>query len=146
MSWNDLRKGRYSCCDYCYFITITVDGRQQIFKNDKLALIFKRYLEDLELQGEIQWLSWVIMPDHFHGLLKLHKGNLSHTIKLLKGRVARDLNIQRGRSGKVWQEGFYDHALRKHEAVQPIVDYIVYNPVRAKLVSTPNQWPWVYGL
>jgi len=36
---------------------------------------------------------------------------------------------------RLWQRGFYDHALRKEEDVQKVAEYIVNNPVRMGLVE-----------
>jgi hypothetical protein len=37
--------------------------------------------------------------------------------------------------GRVWQDGFFDHAVRRDEDVRTIARYIVSNPLRAGLVS-----------
>ena len=145
MSWNDLRKGRYSHVNYSYFVTCTVSGRRPVFKDDSCAQIMQYCIEQLEEEKQLHWYGWVIMPDHIHGLCSLLCDDLSKTMKLLKGRSARALNELMQDKGQVWQPGYYDHGLRQDEAVEPIVNYIINNPVRAGLVEKSEQWPWLYS-
>ena len=145
MSWNQLRKGRYSHSQYYYFVTCTTTERTPLFFNSKCAQILIDNINTLEQEGEVQWLSWVIMPDHFHGLLVLESDELSKTMKLLKGRSSVLINRLLKRRQSTWQPGFYDHALRKDEAIKPIIEYIVFNPVRRGLVNHPKDWFWSKG-
>jgi putative transposase len=41
-----------------------------------------------------------------------------------------------------WQPGFFDHLLRRDESYTQKWDYVWRNPVRAKLVSQPGDWPY----
>jgi hypothetical protein len=43
-----------------------------------------------------------------------------------------------------FQRDFFDHRLRSDEGFSQKVEYIRYNPVRARLVSEPEDWPYVY--
>ena len=88
-------------------------------------------------------MAWVLMPDHFHGLLVLgDHTTLSEAIRLFKGRVASSVNRLRRGSGSLWQHGFHDHALRREEDLKGIARYIVLNPVRAGLVCRAADYPY----
>jgi len=41
-----------------------------------------------------------------------------------------------------WQPGFFDHLLRRDESYAQKWDYVWRNPVRAKLVAQPEDWPY----
>ncbi|HSU52791.1 MAG TPA: hypothetical protein VLT36_01885, partial [Candidatus Dormibacteraeota bacterium] len=41
-----------------------------------------------------------------------------------------------------WQEGFHDHKFRTPESETRKWEYICLNPVRARLVDRPEQWPY----
>ena len=43
---------------------------------------------------------------------------------------------------EIWQVGFYDWTIRDYNDWQTKVEYIHKNPVRAKLVEKPNDWPY----
>jgi hypothetical protein len=43
-----------------------------------------------------------------------------------------------------WQRDFFEHRLRHDESLQAKTEYILQNPVRAKLVARAEDWPWVW--
>ena len=48
----------------------------------------------------------------------------------------------RGAEGELWQPRFFDRALRTVKEYNQKVEYIHLNPVRAGLVSRPEDWRW----
>jgi len=92
MSWNDLRKGRFSQPYGEYFITFNCQNRRELFNNFELAQIFCQQLCLNENKHECCWLAWVLMPDHFHGLLQLGCTELSTVVGALKGASAKAVN------------------------------------------------------
>jgi putative DNA methylase len=69
-------------------------------------------------------------------------GPLSRIMHSLKSYTANVINKQLERRGPLWQHESYDHWVRDTEELQRIVDYILLNPVRAGLCSTPYEWPY----
>ena len=142
MSYNDLRKGRYSQHQGEYFITTVVAQRQPIFSDFGLARCFINDLAHSQASEQGEWLAWVLMPDHFHGLVRLQNDPLPMLIKKLKGRSAKHINDYRQSRGvSVWQSNFYDRALRVEEDRVAIARYIVANPLRAGLVQHLADYP-----
>ena len=142
MSYNDLRKGRHSSPGSEHFITTVVANRQKIFTDLSLAREFILLLRDLEKPLHCGWRAWVLMPDHFHGLLQLEgQTRLAHIMQTIKGKSARLINQRLERNGPLWQPGFYDHALRDDEDRISIARYIVANPLRAGLADAVGAYP-----
>ena len=52
------------------------------------------------------------------------------------------VNQRRGTDGELWQPRFFDRALRTVKEYIEKVEYIHLNPVRAGLVSRPEDWRW----
>jgi hypothetical protein len=50
------------------------------------------------------------------------------------------VNQRRGAEGELWQPRFFDRALRTVEEYNEKVEHIHLNPVRAGLVSRPEDW------
>ncbi|WP_133002587.1 MULTISPECIES: REP-associated tyrosine transposase [Marinomonas] len=143
MSWNDLRKGRCSQSQGEYFITFKTEGNRTYFQDFKLACLFCQQIEVNEINHQCTWLAWVLMPDHFHGLVRLDsQTDLSAVIGSLKGRSAKILNHSRNSKGRIWQTRFYDRALRSEDDRKNIARYIVANPLRKKLVSSVRNYPY----
>jgi len=82
------------------------------------------------------------MPDHIHMLVQIGQTPLHGIVNQLKSYSARLLNREIGRSGRFWDHGFHDHALRKEENMVDVARYIVANPVRAGLVRRYGDYPY----
>jgi len=41
-----------------------------------------------------------------------------------------------------WQKDFYDHVIRRHEDITNQIKYILDNPVRKRLVSSWQEYPF----
>lgn len=92
----------------------------------------------------------VVMPDHVHMILKLHRDNsgriygLSEIMSGIKGASSHSINSALSRKGKVWQDESFDHVLRSSESTSAKIDYISNNPVRKGLVAAGEQWRWYW--
>jgi hypothetical protein len=51
-------------------------------------------------------------------------------------------NQRRGTDGELWQPRFFDRALRSVDEYNEKLEYIHLNPVKAGLVSRPEDWGW----
>ncbi|NCF11332.1 MAG: transposase [Gammaproteobacteria bacterium] len=143
MSYNELRKGRYSAPGQEYLITTVTSGRKHLFIDINSAKPIIRALEDTAVTDECCWLAWVLMPDHFHGLVALGDGSsLATVMHQFKGRSARSWNRRFGRSGALWQPNFHDRALRIDEDRRSVSRYLIGNPVRAGLVERVGDYPF----
>jgi len=86
-------------------------------------------------------LAWVVMPNHVHLLVEIWKTPQSELIQNWKGFSARRINRVLGRRGKLWQDDYWDRYIRDEAHYRKVVHYIEWNPVKAGLVKTPEQWP-----
>ena len=141
MSYNDLRKGRYSAIGQEYFITLATRNRRRVFADLSIARLLIQEMRRTEQQGWLHWLAWVVMPDHLHALIRLESATLSTAIGAFKGRSARLINRRRENRGGLWQPDFFDHAIREEEDRVAIARYIVANPLRAGLVQRIGDRP-----
>ena len=91
--------------------------------------------------GQVNSLAWVVMPDHFHWLVELKQSTLPALMLATKSRSARAINARLGRSGRFWQKGFHDRAIRREEDLQAVARYIIANPLRAGIVRRVHDYP-----
>ena len=135
MTYNDLRKGRVSQVGMAYHVTAVTLNRTAFFASFDNGRKVVRELMALQSEGRAETLCYVVMPDHLHWLMVLQEGTLSDAVKLLKGRSAHAIGQA------VWQENYYDHAVREDEDLRKVARYIVANPLRANLVKTIGDYP-----
>lgn len=125
-----------------YFITTTAHGRQRLFLNDGLTEILLSVLKEMRQSKSCEIYAFVVMPDHLHMILKPGGMSLPRIMKKLKGKSARLINQQRKASGSVWQERYYEHAIRDEGDFQKKYQYVLYNPVTAGLSKEPEDYPY----
>lgn len=136
-----LRSGRFSEQGRIYLLTAVTLNRQPIFHDWHLARLLVAEMRRLHDDNNLYSLAWVIMPDHLHWLVRLESMPLARLMLQVKSRSAISLNSSRGCSGRVWQKGFHDHALRGEEELLPTARYVVANPLRAGLTRRLGDYP-----
>ena len=87
------------------------------------------------------------MPDHVHLLVDANS-NDSELERLMHGWKQRTGYAHAKEFGRrLWQQGYYDHVLREDEDRWQLISYMIANPVRAKLVVDPLEYPfWGSGV
>jgi putative transposase len=85
--------------------------------------------------------EYVVMPNHVH-LLITPRVDMKVIMQSLKGNTSHFANRILGRSGSFWQAEYYDHFCRSPEEFERIREYIARNPVKARLATKPEDWPW----
>ena len=103
------------------------------------------FLEVLaEAVGVFNWAvhAYCLMDNHYQLLVETPNGNLSKGMRHLNGVYAQRFNRQHGRVGHVFQGRYKALIVEKETYLLELARYIVLNPVRAKLVRCPDEWPW----
>lgn len=78
--------------------------------------------------------AFVIMPNHVHALFKPRHGYLlEDIIKSWKGFTAHEINRRLQKTGKVWQEEYWDRLIRSPAHLLRCAAYIRNNPTAAML-------------
>ena len=101
-----------------------------------------RYLRGQDKLDQSKGIAYVIMPNHVHLLIEPNVA-LERITNGLKGVTAREANRILKRTGQpFWQDESFDHWVRSLVESRKIAAYIENNPVKAKLVTRPENWPW----
>jgi REP element-mobilizing transposase RayT len=137
-----LRKGRVSEPGRIYLVTCVAWNRAPVFRHYRAARVASRAIHSPKSWGDAQCLAWVLMPDHWHGLIQVGEEDLSKVINRLKSRVSKAIRAEEGRRSPLWQRAFHDRALRDDEDVRDAARYVVANPIRAGLVQRAGQYPY----
>ena len=123
-----------------YFITFCVADRAKVLNNAKTFRAFERAVAKLRGWSVI---AGIVMPDHIHLLAapeEDREAKIGDMVGALKRWIRRDVEA-RWR----WQTGSFDRLLRREESAYDKWLYIEQNPVRAGLVSRPEDWPYRIG-
>jgi REP element-mobilizing transposase RayT len=95
-------------------------------------------------------LAYCIMPNHVHVVLTPYASSdttdysLTKIMHNIKRNSANHANKILDRTGAFWQHESYDHFARDEKELERIIKYVLYNPVKARLVKEQSQWKWSY--
>jgi len=113
---------------------------------------------------EYDLIAFTIMPNHVHMVFSpivgrdlsrqnvvqnkkdvdinvdLQQSIVAKILRKLKGPTAFRCNKILKRSGAFWQHESYDHVVRDKEELKRIVNYILNNPVKARLCEQWEKW------
>jgi REP element-mobilizing transposase RayT len=136
------RVGRFSERNRIYHVITKTLHNQPVFQSYGNARILIDLLRQQQIGAHASSLAFVVMPDHLHWLLQLTgERSLSICVNAIKSGSTRRINTRIGNSGRLWQKGFYDHAIRTEEDLPAVARYIVANPVRAGIVASVKAYP-----
>jgi REP element-mobilizing transposase RayT len=86
--------------------------------------------------------AWVVMPNHGH-VVWTPKIAMPKILHWLKGVTAkRAMGMWGLTGGPFWQDESYDHWVRSLEELQRVIRYVEWNPVKAGLAKSVEDWPW----
>jgi putative transposase len=122
-----------------YVTTSTLDRRLFPGLPNNYVLL-EKLLFETAVDKLINIFAYVIMPTHLHALLgSIHGGPvLSRFMHSFKGR-ARERMVGKG---IFWQSRFDDLVIYSQKVFETKLIYIHNNPIRAGLVSNPEDWPY----
>lgn len=125
-----------------YHLTARGDARREIFLDDEDRLLFlERLGKEITQQG---WgcYAYCLMSNHYHLLIETPQGNLVSGMRRLNGVYTQAFNRRHRRVGHVFQGRYKAIVVDKDSYGLELCRYIVLNPVRAKMVKRPQDWPW----
>jgi len=129
--------GEYRC-----FFTVCTDHRRRIFTSsdvvDRVLLQFQQCAE----REEIEILAYCFMPDHLHLLTRglMPASDSLRFIRVAKQNAGFWYSRRTGRP--LWKRDVWDRVLRANEDAMDVVRYIFANPVQAKIVTDPFDYPF----
>jgi len=124
-----------------YFLTICTHERVAHFTDAEIVkLVIDQFLR-LAAQEGIAISVYCVMPDHIHLLVEGTDdgANLTKFVSLAKQHSG--YAFKQKYKKRLWQEGYYEHVLRDAERTEEVIEYTVSNPVRSKLVRSPDEYP-----
>ena len=129
-----------------YFVTYCTDKRRVLFTSEPLV----RHLAWQILQSceryQFAVLAYVFMPDHCHLLVEGHREDADFRALMANCRKRTSLAARPCVVGRLWQDGYHERVLRREEATETVIEYILANPIRAGLVENAMDYPFSWSV
>lgn len=101
---------------------------------DRLALACERF--------ELALLSYVLLGNHYHALLRIPDARLSSALQRLHTEYSRHHNRRHGRSAHLFRAHPYTGEIESDRQLLAACRYLARNPLESGLVDDPFDWPW----
>lgn len=125
-----------------YHITSRGNNRKAIYISEKDRVKFLEYLTTAKDKFKFYVYAYCLMTNHYHMFIETTQANLSRIMQYLNTAYTTYYNVKRKHSGHLFQ-GRYKSILVEQDAYfAELTRYIHLNPVRAKIVTHPIQYPW----
>jgi len=126
----------------CFVTSVTI-GRKLLFRSNGFCELLLDVFGENRTKQRFQLHEFVIMPNHFHAILTpAHDTSLEKAMQCVKGGFSYRAKNELRFAFEIWQPGFAPHRIKDTEDYAIHVDYIWNNPVRARLVLRPQQYPY----
>ncbi|MDQ0473502.1 transposase [Labrys wisconsinensis] len=125
-----------------HHVTQRGNRRERVFFTEDDYRAYLNLLKAYLPKSGTRLLAWCLMPNHVH-LLAVPDGQ--DGLRALLGEVHRrytaGINARNGWTGHLWQ-GRFGSVVMEEDHLVHAVRYVCLNPVRAKLVTRAEDWPW----
>jgi len=116
--------------------------RAEIFLDDNDRRLFLWLLGAVCEQHHWRCLSYCLMGNHYHLIVRTDQPTLSAGMHQLKTCYAQAFNTMHDLTGHVFQSRFRAKRIEDDRYLMQLFRYVAMNPVGANLCSAPEQWPW----
>ncbi|MDI6891934.1 MAG: transposase [Actinomycetota bacterium] len=122
-----------------YHITSRGNDKNPIFLDDEDRDLFLDLLHGVNKRYHFICHAYCLMDNHYHLLIETPEGNLSSGMRQLNGVYTQAFNKKHKRAGHLLQGRYKALLVDKDSYLLEVARYIVLNPVRARLVNTPEE-------
>ena len=126
--------------DICYHVISRGNEKKTTFKDDSDYAKYMKLLLKYKKKYNFKLYGWCLMHNHCH--LILESDLLSKSMHGVNMSYAQWFRHKYGDVGHFWQDRFKSYAIEKDRYFINCISYIEYNPVRAKIVSRPEDYEW----
>ena len=125
-----------------YHVTSRGNASQRVFRDDEDRELFLATLAWVVERFGWRCHAYCLMDNHIHLLIDTPQPNLSRGMRQLNGVYTQRFNRRHGKVGHLFQGRYKAILVEKEGYLLELARYIVLNPVRAKMVKTPERYPW----
>jgi len=140
-----------------YFFTVVTHERLTFLCEERSRRFLREAVSEARAKHPFEIDAWVLLPDHIHCIWTLPEGDADYSMRwgLIKAGFSKRMNKAVGRAhptvnpsrdkhreSAYWQRRFWEHSIRGQKDYNAHMDYILFNPVKHRLVSSPKDWEY----
>ncbi len=125
-----------------YHVTARGNESRKIFFSKRDYERFKKYIDEAKEKYNFILHAYVLMMNHYHLLIETPEKNLSKIMHYINSSYTTYTNVKRKRSGHLFQGRYKSIVVDKDSYLLELSRYMHLNPVRAKIVEKPEDYPY----
>lgn len=125
-----------------YHVTSRGNEQKDVFRSQRDREKFLEYLASATERYGAVIHAYCLLSNHYHLLMETPEGNLSQIMRHVNGAYTTYFNVKRKRTGHLFQGRFKAILVEADEYALELSRYIHLNPVRAGMVSRPEEYRW----
>jgi putative transposase len=125
-----------------YHVTARGNRRNPIFRDDADRRAWLDVLGRVCERHHFVIHSFCQMTNHYHLLIETVEANLAQGMRQLNGVYTQHFNWRHSLVGHLFQGRYKAILVQKDSYLLELSRYIVLNPLRAKIVSSLDDWQW----
>lgn len=125
-----------------YHVTSRGNERKKIFFTKRDYEKFKEYIWEGKKKFKFILHCYVLMSNHYHLLIETPEKNLQRIMHYINCSYSTYTNTKRKRCGNLFQGRYKAIVVDKDKYLLELSRYIHLNPVRAKMVNRPEEYPY----
>ena len=125
-----------------YHIMLRSNNKEKIFKKEAQKGILIKSLKVIAAEQEVSFVAYCFMDNHIHLVLKGDLDDISITLRRVNIKYAMNFNKKNDRVGHVFQDRYKSEIIIDDKYLLQVVRYVHNNPVKAKMVASPDLYKW----
>ena len=129
--------------EYRYFLTFCTCYRHPIFTAPKAVDAVRTQILRAATEESFDVIAYCFMPDHMHLLISGSLPTSDCLRYIARAKQYSGFYYQKQFGERLWQRYGFEHVLRAEEDTFKVARYILENPIRAGLVSSIRDYPYI---
>lgn len=126
-----------------YSLTWCCENREPLFvQQDRVDLVREQILRACK-ESEFEITVDCYMPDHLHQLAHGRTATANGRKFVSRAKQYSGYYFSKQFKRRLWQRYGYDNIIPVDEDIRPIAQYIIENPVKAGLVASAQDYPYI---
>ncbi|GAU77732.1 transposase [Fusibacter sp. 3D3] len=125
-----------------YHIIQRGNNKAYIFDDQTDKIVLLELAKAIKETDPYYMLAYVLMDNHYHFLIEMKETPISNVMHKLNMTYSKYFNKKYKRIGTIFSERYKCFPIETQAQFYKVLQYILFNPVRAGIVKRPDQYRW----
>lgn len=125
-----------------HVVAKTINGDWFSVPIERVWEIMSEQLYFIHRAYDLNIISFVLMSNHFHLLIRTPRANLSEAMGWFMRETSRSLTEEANRENQTWAGRYYRSVIRPYHHFLHAYKYVYANPLKAGIVARAEMYPY----